>query len=177
MGKSLPKNQIICGDCREVIRGWPNGSIDLILTDPPYQFAGGKEKKLNLNVTKKRKDGEGDWYLQGNNRRCLEEVNKEFGMNFEPQKFFPLWIRLQKQINLYTFTYKSSLPWFLNFAISNQLSWDLLIWWKRNAIPINKGHYLVDKEYVVFLREKNSYFNSKVGYTKYNTIMYCMQSF
>jgi len=33
---SLPINQIICGDCREVMKNFPNKSIDLIVTDPPY---------------------------------------------------------------------------------------------------------------------------------------------
>ena len=32
----LPVNQIICGDCLDVMKDWPDGCIDLILTDPPY---------------------------------------------------------------------------------------------------------------------------------------------
>jgi len=32
----LPVNQIICGDCLEVMKDLPDGCIDLILTDPPY---------------------------------------------------------------------------------------------------------------------------------------------
>ena len=33
---TLPINQIICGDCLEVMRGWPDNCVDLVLTDPPY---------------------------------------------------------------------------------------------------------------------------------------------
>ncbi len=29
-------NQIICGDCLEVMAAWPADSVDLVLTDPPY---------------------------------------------------------------------------------------------------------------------------------------------
>jgi len=29
-------NQIICGDCLEVMKGFPDNSIDTIITDPPY---------------------------------------------------------------------------------------------------------------------------------------------
>jgi len=29
-------NQIICGDCLEVMKGIPDKSVDLVLTDPPY---------------------------------------------------------------------------------------------------------------------------------------------
>ncbi len=33
---NLPINQVIQGDCLEVMRGFSDASIDLILTDPPY---------------------------------------------------------------------------------------------------------------------------------------------
>ena len=32
----LPINQIICGDCLEVMRDWPDGCVDLVVTSPPY---------------------------------------------------------------------------------------------------------------------------------------------
>jgi len=32
----LPLNQVLCGDCREVMADFPNGSIDLVVTSPPY---------------------------------------------------------------------------------------------------------------------------------------------
>jgi len=36
MNMDLPINQIICGDCFEVMKTFPDKSIDLVLTDPPY---------------------------------------------------------------------------------------------------------------------------------------------
>jgi len=32
----LPLNQILCGDCVEVLKDFPENSIDLVVTDPPY---------------------------------------------------------------------------------------------------------------------------------------------
>ena len=32
----LPLNTIIHGDCLDVMRGWPDGCVDAIVTDPPY---------------------------------------------------------------------------------------------------------------------------------------------
>jgi site-specific DNA-methyltransferase (adenine-specific) len=32
----LPINQIVTGDCLEVLRDWPDKSVDLVVTDPPY---------------------------------------------------------------------------------------------------------------------------------------------
>ncbi len=31
-----PINQIVCGDCLEVMKEWPDNCVDLVLTDPPY---------------------------------------------------------------------------------------------------------------------------------------------
>lgn len=33
---SVPKNEIICGDCLEIMKGWPADSIDCCVTSPPY---------------------------------------------------------------------------------------------------------------------------------------------
>jgi len=36
MNKHILINQVICGDCLEVMKDIPDKSIDLVLTDPPY---------------------------------------------------------------------------------------------------------------------------------------------
>lgn len=33
---SLPVNEIVCGDCLEVMRSMPDGCVDAVVTDPPY---------------------------------------------------------------------------------------------------------------------------------------------
>ena len=32
----LPLNQVLCGDCAELLQGFPSDSVDLVVTDPPY---------------------------------------------------------------------------------------------------------------------------------------------
>ena len=39
-------NQIICGDCLEVMRDMPDKSVDLVLTDPPYNIGKAKWDKI-----------------------------------------------------------------------------------------------------------------------------------
>ncbi len=34
--EALPIGKIIVGDCLEVMKDWPEGCVDLVLTDPPY---------------------------------------------------------------------------------------------------------------------------------------------
>jgi site-specific DNA-methyltransferase (adenine-specific) len=33
---TLPIGEIVCGDCLDVMRGWPDGCIDAVITDPPF---------------------------------------------------------------------------------------------------------------------------------------------
>ena len=33
---NVPQEKIICGDCLEVMKDWPDNCVDLVLTDPPY---------------------------------------------------------------------------------------------------------------------------------------------
>jgi site-specific DNA-methyltransferase (adenine-specific) len=44
-------NQIICGDCLEVMKDMPDKSVDLVVTDPPYNASNSKivftEKQFN----------------------------------------------------------------------------------------------------------------------------------
>ena len=37
-GNPLPLNQIVPGDCVEVMNSLPAGSVDLIFADPPYNL-------------------------------------------------------------------------------------------------------------------------------------------
>ncbi len=39
MKKQFPKNTIICGDCEDALRTFPDSCIDLIITSPPYAEA------------------------------------------------------------------------------------------------------------------------------------------
>ena len=45
---NLPLNSIICGDCLEVMKDWPDNCVDLILTDPPF----GIKFKSNIRLNK-----------------------------------------------------------------------------------------------------------------------------
>lgn len=51
---TLPINQIICGDCVEELKKFPDKSVELILTDPPYG--------INLKYDQYN-DTEDNWYL------------------------------------------------------------------------------------------------------------------
>ena len=55
----LPINKIICGDCLEVMKDWPDNCIPLIVTDPPY--GKGYDKTQNQMAKSGRISNSGRW--------------------------------------------------------------------------------------------------------------------
>ncbi|MEM6552479.1 MAG: site-specific DNA-methyltransferase [Planctomycetota bacterium] len=45
MAKALPENKIVVGDCIDMMKAWPEASVDLVFADPPYNI--GYAYKLN----------------------------------------------------------------------------------------------------------------------------------
>ena len=42
-------NKIVCGDCLELMREIPDGAVDLVLTDPPYQLSTSSSYAAKVN--------------------------------------------------------------------------------------------------------------------------------
>jgi len=55
----VPINTIICGDCLEVMKGWPDGCVDITVTSPPYNTLPKSEKASGLHA--ERKSGVNKW--------------------------------------------------------------------------------------------------------------------
>jgi len=77
--------------------------------------------------------------------------------------------RILKYMNLYVFTNKNLLFDYLNFIKQNNYYFDILLWLKNNPVPINNNHYLIDKEYIIYIKERGAVFNSKLNYNNYFT--------
>jgi len=43
----MVENEIICGDCLSVMKDWPDGCVDLVLTDPPYGIGESNQKNMS----------------------------------------------------------------------------------------------------------------------------------
>jgi DNA modification methylase len=149
-------NQIICGDCLEVMKGIPDKSVDLVLTDPPYEFIS--------------KDPVGGGFMKNENKKHFVRINESFGMSFNPEKFLIEIQRICKKFSAYIFTNKELLKQYIKFAEKNKYIWDLLIWAKPNPVPIFNNHFLIDKEYIFYTREKGAIFNSTLCYKRYFTV-------
>jgi DNA modification methylase len=98
-----PTNQIICGDCLEVMADWPDGWVDVVITDPPYGIRITEKANQFGNSTHKSRKATGDKWdrlpMSPTQWKRLREVSLQqivFGANyfwpyFGQAKCFVVW--------------------------------------------------------------------------------------
>lgn len=119
-------------DAWEVLKHIPDNSVDLIVTDPPYEVSatnGGGTinniKKLNSSL------------------KQLDDANITNGYDIE--KFGAEFIRVMKDINIYLWCNKVQIPRYFNFYVNqHKCKFDIICWHKPNALPTYSNKYLTD---------------------------------
>lgn len=145
-------NTLYHQDCLEGIKQLRDNSVDLIVTDPPYEFENKNKGIYSIARFKKQ----------------MEEISKIGTNSFDFDKYIPPLLDLQKdKVNAYFFCNKKLLPNYLNEAIKRKLNYDVLIFGKLNPVPAFNNSHMNELEYIVFLRSSGVYFSSKEGYTTY----------
>lgn len=129
------------GDCLELLKDIPDKTIDLIVTDPPYNVSatngGGtinKVKKLNKSL------------------KDLVETNITNGYDIETlgEEF----MRVMKEPNIYLWCNKTQIPEYFKFYVEKyKCKFDILCWHKNNALPTYSNKYLSDTEYLLYFRK------------------------
>lgn len=138
-------DNIYCADCYEAIKHIPDKSIDLIVTDPPYQIE---------NTTA---GGHNDFTAGG--KKSIQHMNDElangrFTESVRGEELFPEMVRVMKAINLYVWCNGKQIPMYLDYFVKEQgCAFDILIWNKTNAMPLFNNKYLTDKEYCLYFRK------------------------
>lgn len=138
--KSHYITKLILGDSLETIKKIPDKSIDLIVTDPPYEVitTGGG----SINKVKKL-----DKSLQD-----LEDANIANGYDIE--LFGKEFIRVMKEINIYLWCNKAQIPNYFDFYVNqHKCKFDIICWHKTNAMPTYSNKYLSDTEYLLYFRK------------------------
>ena len=138
------------GDCLEVMKQLPDGSVDLVVTDPPYLIetsGAGIYKQADKQYVKE---------LNGIKDGFSEQVLDEL-------------CRVMRKINIYIFcSQKQIIPLLDYFVEKKKCNWNLLTWHKTNPVPACGNKYLTDTEYILFFREKgvkiNGEYNTKFTY-------------
>ncbi|MBO7715168.1 MAG: site-specific DNA-methyltransferase [Methanobrevibacter sp.] len=133
-------NKIYLGDAYELIKQVPDKSVDLIVTDPPYEIP----QIHGSGIMKTRK--------AGNFSKEIEENNLDKGMDYAILNEF---CRVMKKINCYIWCNKPMILPLLKYFVENKgCNYEIIIRAKENPIPFCGTHYLCDKEYCLYFWEQ-----------------------
>lgn len=132
-------NDVVLGNAYELIKKIPDKSIDLIYTDPPYEFNGGgqgfkKNGKENIREMFRQLEEEG--ILKGIDMNILKEF-----------------LRVLKKPNIFIWCNKKQLYDYIKFFEPYQYPTDILIWHKTNVPPLYNTGFINDIEYCIYVRK------------------------
>lgn len=135
----MAETTLYCNDCLEVLRGLPEKSVDLIVTDPPYQIdntTAGGHSALARSIQGMNDEIRNANLCDGFNESVLSEM-----------------MRIMKAPNIYIWCNAKQIPMYLQyFVMERGCNFDILIWHKQNATPLFNNKYLTDKEYCLYFR-------------------------
>lgn len=149
----LGRHRLVCGDSTDektIEMLLAGEKADLVFTDPPYNLetTGGCKGAVGQALRKQGRD-------------------IDFIANFDPAKFLQLMPHVfNGNMNAYVFCNKDLLPQYLNWAVENKYSYNVLVWKKPNAIPIGDSHR-PDIEYILLFR-KNALWNNSLKEVNYS---------
>ena len=138
-------NRIYNEDCLEGMKHIPDGSVDLIITDPPYEHVKGGMKSKKYNV--------GTWKAESYMNTKMSDFKKEDIFNF-----LNVSIKKMKKVNMYIFCSKLQLAHYFDFINQNKkLKYDLLVWDKSSVDDKysmkSSKFFTQDIEYIVRIYE------------------------
>ncbi len=129
-------------DCYEAIKKIPDKSIDLIVTDPPYDF---ETSGCNTGLFKYRTTMKNAYNQIRDNK-----LDKSIDL-----KILNEYVRVMKKINIYLWCNKEQIYDYMTYFVKERnCNFEFLIWTKTNVPPFTSGHYLKDKEYCLFFWEQ-----------------------
>ncbi len=132
------------GDCLERMKEIESGSVDMILTDPPYELSKSK----------------GGGMMGRGGRKFMEQVNEADMVNgIDTTLFLDTCLGLfdlkQKFCGVFTCSNKQLIE-YISWAETNKLQYGVGVWNKTNPAPLCNHKYLGDVEYWVYIKGNKS---------------------
>jgi site-specific DNA-methyltransferase (adenine-specific) len=129
------------GDYLDFIREMADASVDLLLTDPPFQF----QHIYGGGFANSRK------YTDG-------RLAKMSASGFSPLAFLDAVFSKLKIPNMVIFCSRDQIPIYAAWCQQHDLRFDLHVWYKTNAIPFTNNVFKSDLEYVVLMWKSGRHF-------------------
>jgi site-specific DNA-methyltransferase (adenine-specific) len=136
--------KLIKGDCLEKLKTIPDKSVDLVLTDPPYDLenhGGGKGHFGNRKINKEKH---------------IDFISNSFDM---PTVFSEI-KRVCRVANVVMFCSNKQISKIMGYWEKEKYSVTLLTWDKPNPVPFGNGKYISNLEFIVFVRDKGVTYNN-----------------
>ncbi|MFW5871561.1 MAG: DNA-methyltransferase [bacterium] len=144
-------NKIYCMDNMEYLKMLPDNSVDLVVTDPPYNVSQNSNiRHGNLNVTKNF----GEWDFGFDPVPVLKELKRVLKPNGQ----------------IYVFCATKQIPLYMSIFEEDWYFRNLLVWNKRNPAPrISKTNFLFANEYIIYaINEKVKMTEVTFNFSKQN---------
>lgn len=139
----MEQDKIYLGDAYELIKEIPDKSIDLIITDPPYEIEGVHNSGILATRGK-----------TGNFANELKDNQLDQGIDI---KILDDFVRVMKKINIYLWCNKEQIYDYMTYFVKQRkCNFEILIWAKEDPIPFCGTHYLKDKEYCLYFWEQGA---------------------
>ncbi len=137
------------GDCLEKMKEIESGSVDMILTDPPYEmFLQKSMKRLKSGM------------LRGDKRKFQEQLKNEglitgFDVGSFLNQCLSLFDKKRKFCGVFTCSTKQVVD-YITWAEEKKLQYGIGVWHKTNPAPLCNCKYLNDVEYWVYIKGNKS---------------------
>lgn len=155
-------NTITLGDSYQLIKDIPDRSIDLIVTDPPYEYTTGGEAGC-FGI--KNRDYHKEYYKVATNTTNLDKrkIKNRIEIKHISSGIDYLILdeldRIMKKINIYIWCSKHQVEPLLKHYLDKNCNIEILTWHKTNPLPTMNNTYANDTEYCIFARESGVQLN------------------
>lgn len=137
-------NRVVCGDAMELIPQIPDGSIDLVVTDPEYD--------LDLHSRSGRSTGVYAFRDRPNVYNKIAEGQR----GIDVAAFLEVLVPKMEKFQGYFWCSCKQIRLYMNWAFEQGFYFEQLVWGKNNPPPFNKNSLLPDLEYCVLIRESRA---------------------
>ena len=165
---TIEESHLYYGNNLEVMDDLPAYSIDLIVTDPPYNFTKANCTKMYKETSKKLMSKSGLYDYDDETEECriksgFTEEDIYRWLNMTP--------RLMKKMNAYIFCSEEQVPIYAKWAAEYCCKFAILVWEKPLTI-ISKSRFSQNAEFIVRIYEDGTALNKLEDCDCYNRVLH-----